>query len=92
MDAENAAKDDGLLLQPKEAAMLAWFVVDGPTHLSIEEAAAKLGVSPDYARVLVSRAKSKLRLYAGRRWPLEMDRAEEVEEFPTEAPDAGPRA
>jgi len=70
MDAENAGQDEGLLLTPREAALLAWFVIDGEERLSIEEAAAKLGIRPDTAKVIISRAKSKLRLYAGERWPL----------------------
>ena len=70
MDDENAAEDQGLLLTPREAALLAWFVIDDQERLSLEEAAAKLDIRPDTANALISRAKSKLRLYAGERWPL----------------------
>ncbi|MFJ3270960.1 hypothetical protein [Streptomyces sp. NPDC086776] len=71
MDAGNAPADDGLLLTPREAALLAWFVIDDREHLSVETAAAKLGIHPDMAAIVISRAKSKLRRYAGQRWPLE---------------------
>lgn len=77
MDSENAAGDEGLLLSPREAALLAWFVIDGQESLSIEEAAAKLGVRPDTAKVIISRVKSKLRLYAGKRWPVHLKRPDE---------------
>ncbi|MET7631807.1 hypothetical protein ABZS53_15325 [Streptomyces sp. NPDC005499] len=70
MEAENAAEDEGLLLTPKEAAVLAWFVIDGKEHLSVERAAAKLGIDESLIRLYMSRAKSKLRRYAGERWPL----------------------
>ncbi|WNI17665.1 hypothetical protein [Actinacidiphila sp. ITFR-21] len=70
MATEDALPDEGLLLTPREAALLSWLVIDGEERLSIEEAASKLDIRPDTARVIISRAKSKLRLYAGQRWPL----------------------
>lgn len=71
MDAGNTPEDDGLLLTPREAALLAWFVIDHREHLSVEKAAAKLGIRPDMATIVISRAKSKLRRYTGQHWPLE---------------------
>jgi DNA-binding CsgD family transcriptional regulator len=73
MDEENTAEDKGLLLTPREVALLSWFVIDGEERLSIEDAAARLGIQPYTARALISRAKSKLRVYAGHRWPLRQD-------------------
>ncbi|WP_274032601.1 hypothetical protein [Streptomyces sp. MMBL 11-1] len=70
MGTEKAAPDDGLLLTPIEAAVLSWFVIDGEERLSVEEAARKLGCTPHLVRARISSVKSKLRLYAGQRWPL----------------------
>jgi predicted transcriptional regulator of viral defense system len=88
MNSEPGPKPEGLLLSPSDAAMLAWFVIDDVERLTIEEAAGKLGVSPETARVIISRAKSKLRRYAGTHWPLPAgDPTEVVGDFST---DAGP--
>ncbi|MEV7902120.1 hypothetical protein [Streptomyces anulatus] len=70
MDTERTATDEGLLLTPIEAAVLSWFVIDSEERLSVEEAARKLGCSPHLVRARISSVKSKLRLYAGQRWPL----------------------